>query len=345
MAVQFSIIVPIYNAEKTILRTLERIAALDFADYECILVNDGSTDQTAAIIKSFIAEQPQFRLETVVNGGPGHARNRGIELAQGDYLLFFDADDHPASSLLGRYHTLLKEEPDLDLIISSFVFSEVQETKVLREQPYLLADKRYHNQNDFLDDLYELMNRQFLYVVWNKCYRREIVQNHSIRFKNYRSCEDRLFNLDYFQYCQQVRLDSEVAYYYEFGSGEGLTNRYSPDKFATFKEFYKRTKEVSQDRNVDGTAALFLKGTVSTIFSILETTQLNANEKKRQIKAILQDPAVVEAKKIARTDSKGKQITKLLFALPRGIFYTGLKLGSIVEVKFPKVMGLLKQKY
>ena len=345
LAVQFSIIVPIYNAEKTIRRTLERIAELDFTDYECILVNDGSTDKTAEIIQSFVEEYPQFRMETVANGGPGHARNRGIELAEGEYLLFFDADDHPAPKLLRRYQALLQEDPKLDLIISSFVFSEIQGTRVLREQPYLLTDKQYQSQAEFLDDLYELMNQQFLYVVWNKCYRRDIIQKQVIRFKNYRSCEDRLFNLDYFQYCQSVRLNSEIAYYYEFGSGEGLTNRYAPEKFATFKEFYQRTKDVSQNRNVDGTAALFLKGTVSTIFSILETNQLSSKEKKDQINQILRDSSVLEAKKIARTDSRGKQITKMLFGLPNGIFYTGLKLGSVIEVKFPKVMGMLKQKY
>ncbi|MFY1067088.1 glycosyltransferase family 2 protein [Enterococcus sp. AD013-P3] len=345
MNIRYSIIVPVFNAEDTIDESLERIAKLQSDSYECIVVNDGSTDRTAAVVQSFVATHPHFSLISVENGGPGIARNHGITRAKGDYLLFFDADDFPSDKILSMYDRIIADEPTLDLIISSFEFIEIEDGKIINCRPYTVENSIYDSNETFVDDLYDLMNRQLMYVVWNKCYRTKIIRENEIRFRPYRSCEDRIFNLDYAQFCNKVVLNSQVAYHYNFDSKSGLTNRYSPEKFFTFTEFYKRAEQVSDGKNKDGLASLFLKGVISTCFSIMETTELSFGEKNRQIREIQKSDEVTAAKKVARKDSISKRLTKLFFYLPTVCFLFVIWWGSVIEVKTPKLMGFFKRVY
>lgn len=342
---QFSVIVPIFNAEKTITRTIQTLKKLKGASFEVLLVNDGSTDETEKIVSECIAADSRFYLLTKVNEGPGLARNYGIEHAKGDYLLFFDADDYPEASILHDYAMIIDAQPKLDLIISSFTFRTLDQGKIVDEKNYQAKEYQYDNNKEFLSDMYELMNQQLMYVVWNKCYRREIILTNKIRFKNYRSCEDRLFNLDYYNYCSHVVMNAKSEYIYEFEGGQGITNQYHQNKFATFKEFYQQSNVLTKNEAKSGMAALLLKGTTSVIFSILETDQLTKQQKKLEISTILNDASILEAKQIAVTDTTAKKITKILFNMPNPILMLVFKTGSFVETKMPGVMALLKRRY
>lgn len=342
---KFSIIIPVYNAEMTITKTIEVLKELDDLTFEVLLINDGSRDNTEKTIKDSIGDDERFLLFTKKNEGPGLARNYGIEHAKGDYLLFFDADDFPEKTILKDYSTVISDNLELDLIISSFTFRTLNQEKIVDEKKYLVDEHIYSSNKEFLADMYELMSKQLMYVVWNKCYRRDIIINHNIRFKNYRSCEDRIFNLDYYKYCSLVVMNPKIEYIYEFDGGQGITNQYNKDKFATFKEFYERGNAITNNENKEGMAALLLKGTTSVIFSILETEEINRKQKKIEINSILNDASIIEARKSAVTDTTAKKITKLLFNMPKPILMLVLSTGSFVETKLPRVMALLKIKY
>lgn len=344
-APKFSIIIPVYNAEMTITKTIDVLKELDDLTFEVLLINDGSRDNTEKVIKDSIGDDERFLLFTKKNEGPGLARNYGIEHSKGDYLLFFDADDYPEKTILKDYSGFISDNLKLDLIISSFTFRTLNQEKIVDEKKYLVDEYIYSSNKEFLSDMYELMSKQLMYVVWNKCYRRDIIINHNIRFKNYRSCEDRIFNLDYYKYCSLVVMNPKVEYIYEFDGGQGITNQYNKDKFATFKEFYERGNAITNNENIEGMAALLLKGTTSVIFSILETGEINRKQKKIEINSILNDASIIEAKKSAVTDTTAKKITKLLFNMPRPILMLVLRMGSFVETKLPRVMALLKRKY
>jgi CDP-glycerol glycerophosphotransferase len=90
---RISVVVPFYNNEDLLGDCLASIAAQTFADFEVIMVDDGSSDESAAVAQAQIAADPRFSLIQVPNGGPGYARNRGVERATGTYLSFVDADD------------------------------------------------------------------------------------------------------------------------------------------------------------------------------------------------------------------------------------------------------------
>ncbi|MBE8722315.1 glycosyltransferase family 2 protein [Sphingobacterium pedocola] len=88
-----SVIIPAYNAENTIIETLECVARQTYSDIETIVVNDGSTDRTSSIIEQFIIDKPHFSLYSKHNEGLAATRNYGFQFVKGEYLLFLDADD------------------------------------------------------------------------------------------------------------------------------------------------------------------------------------------------------------------------------------------------------------
>ncbi|MGM0167270.1 glycosyltransferase family 2 protein [Enterococcus sp. AZ186] len=342
---KFSIIIPIYNAETSITKTIKVLKEFDNANFEILLVNDGSTDSTEKVVNDSIGEDPRFHLFTKKNEGPGLARNYGIERARGDYLLFFDADDYPEKTILNDYALIISNNPRLDLIVSSFIFRTMNQEKVADEKEYLVTEHIYDDNEEFLTDMYELMNKQLMYVVWNKCYRRDLIIKNKIRFKDYRSCEDRIFNLDYYKHCSLVVMNPKVEYVYEFVGGQGITNQYNQEKFATFKEFYERGNAITNNEIREGMAALLLKGATSVIFSILETEKITRKQKKIEIDSILNDTSIVEAKQYAITDTTTKKITKLLFNMPRPLLLFVFNIGAFIETKMPGVMALLKRNY
>jgi glycosyltransferase involved in cell wall biosynthesis len=109
-----SIVIPAYNAATFLAECLESIFAQDHRPLEVIVVDDGSTDRTLAIAQAWV---PAVRVVHQANAGPAAARNRGIEMAGGEYLAFNDADDRWVPGRLARQLAILESRPDLDLVM------------------------------------------------------------------------------------------------------------------------------------------------------------------------------------------------------------------------------------
>lgn len=109
-----SIVVPVYNVEKYLPTTLESIQRQTFKNWECIVVNDGSTDNSGEICARFGAKDKRFKILNTPNGGVSTARNKALEVATGEYVAFVDSDDWVEDNFLETlYHTALKHEADV----------------------------------------------------------------------------------------------------------------------------------------------------------------------------------------------------------------------------------------
>lgn len=112
----FSVIVPMYNASKSIRLCLESILRQNFDDYEVIIINDGSTDDSESICRKVTNGHDNVFLYTFENGGVGKARRRGIQRARGDFLVFVDVDDFISPDLLKTLAGIIKLHGDVELI-------------------------------------------------------------------------------------------------------------------------------------------------------------------------------------------------------------------------------------
>ena len=114
-----SIVIPAYNAEKYIEKTLESVFNQIFTDYEIIVVDDGSTDNTPNILTKYGDKITYIRQRN--SGGPSSPRNRGIEIAKAEYIALFDSDDLMFEDKLRRQVNILDKNPEVSLVFSDFV--------------------------------------------------------------------------------------------------------------------------------------------------------------------------------------------------------------------------------
>ena len=136
----FSIIVPVYNSEKFIRKCLDSILAQTFNDFEVIIIDDGSTDNSSKIFETYSKEDSRIQIYHFENAGVSISRRRGISLAQGEYLVFVDSDDTIYPELLEQVSSTIKEFDNPDII---------------RYQCNLIGDAPYkdHNRYNFIDQL------------------------------------------------------------------------------------------------------------------------------------------------------------------------------------------------
>lgn len=113
---KFTIVVPAYNAEATLAETLDAVIAQTTTDWDCVVVDDGSTDGTLALARSFAARVPHMRVITQENRGTGGAYNAGVGAATGEWVTVCSADDVLLPGLLESVGRTVAQEPDADIV-------------------------------------------------------------------------------------------------------------------------------------------------------------------------------------------------------------------------------------
>ena len=177
----FSIILPIYNVEKYLSECIESILKQTFTDYEVILVDDGSTDQSGAICDEYVARNPQFQVIHKKNGGLSEARNFGIARAIGQYIICIDSDDYiiPKSFLSDIHQCATSSE--VDIIQYWFQkFMDGQAVNVPRSTP-LATLVHLKEEDEILSGL--VQKDAFTATAWSKAVRREILIRSGVEFK------------------------------------------------------------------------------------------------------------------------------------------------------------------
>ena len=116
-----SVIIPAFNCEKSIKLTVHSIVSSGLTDYEIVIVNDGSTDNTAAICNSLCAKYSFIKYSEQENSGVSAARNRGINIATGEYIMFFDADDTVQENGFSECIDIIKKEKT-DILVFVMLF-------------------------------------------------------------------------------------------------------------------------------------------------------------------------------------------------------------------------------
>lgn len=116
-----SVIIPLYNKEQIISTTLESVLSQDYDDFEVIVVNDGSTDRSAEIIRKI--NDPRIHLVEQENGGPSKARNTGVKYANGKWIVFLDADDELLPGTIRIFADYILKEPIADMLIGEVRFN------------------------------------------------------------------------------------------------------------------------------------------------------------------------------------------------------------------------------
>lgn len=215
---KISVIVPVYNAEKYIKRCLDSIIGQTYTNIEVIAVDDGSTDNSPAILSEYAKRDSRIMVFHQENLGVAEARNRGLIEATGDFVLFVDSDDYIMKNTC---------EVAIDAI------KNYQYDTVVFQYQIKYADGKSRIPLKFYNDKWDSGTEEalidFLYYgramgtgVWNKLYMRSIIKENNINFYKLKIGEDTIFNLDYVRHSKKWGLVNNILYSYCMNSDSAM---------------------------------------------------------------------------------------------------------------------------
>ncbi|MGV3026914.1 bifunctional glycosyltransferase/CDP-glycerol:glycerophosphate glycerophosphotransferase [Clostridium thermobutyricum] len=197
---KISIIIPVYNVEEYLKETFESLINQDMKDFEVILIDDGSTDRSFDILKEYSNKYEYIKVYKQNNSGPSKARNKGLSLAKGEYIIFMDSDDIlPFDSLSYRYN--LAKKLDLDIgIFASHRFDE---------------EKEWPMKTHFLSEGYKELDSDYDLILtlgpWNKIFKSSIIKD--LRFpEDIKYAEDQVFIMTSYMRANSIYASNKVVY-------------------------------------------------------------------------------------------------------------------------------------
>ena len=234
---RISVVVPVYNVEKYLDRCVRSVLSQSYAELELILVNDGSTDGSLRICEEYSRQDGRVRVLTIPNSGSAAARNRGMDVMTGEYLMFVDSDDWIEPGALEKALRTIRSTGD-DVVIFGVFSGDKPNVTAAEEIPcFDKADvlesilsgetSRYSNRGYYVDGL------------WSKIYRTGFVQNNHIRFpeKLIRG-QDSVFALYITELACSTSFNTFRFYHYE-KNADSICNTYSDKSVRIIPEILK----------------------------------------------------------------------------------------------------------
>ena len=234
----FTLILPCYKVAAYVERCVRSILTQDYTDYEIILVDDGSPDETPALCDRLAAEHSCIRVIHKENGGLSSARNAGMEVARGHYIWFIDSDDWIEPGALTLLHRACSDgEPEM------VKFSHIRVTDKSERALHNAPAGRYTGEERCNMLLQKALceTSRYCLSVWSHAYRRDFLENNQLTFVSERlvGSEDYLFNLQALFCVKHVQVLPDALYSYEMRQGS-LTQTYKSDLAQRYCELHRR---------------------------------------------------------------------------------------------------------
>lgn len=217
---KISIVVPVYNAASYITRCINSILGQTFTEFQAVLVNDGSTDDSAAIIKESIKDDPRFILINKENGGVSAARNTGLKHVTAEWVTFLDSDDWLGEKYFEALLAAAGQEAHIDMVLAGY--------RRVNNSGTVLYTKKFEQAIVAANDYPTLFNQYHLHdygYCWAKLFRKEILDRGDSWFNtNISLYEDTLFIFEYLKHTNKVCFMAGINYNY-LENQQSITNR------------------------------------------------------------------------------------------------------------------------
>ena len=257
-----SIIIPVYNTGNKLCRCLDSILAQSYQDYECIVVDDGSTDDSSTIIDEYAIRDTRFKVVHKENAGVSSARNYGLNIASGEWLVFIDSDDFLVPNHIASFMDAVTD--DVDLIMTGFRFLHPKKTT---EHGYNVGKyigiesiRKFISETDFLR----------FQVPWDRTYRNK----KNLFFDEKLSLgEDRLFCYQYLLNCNGIATNGKITYIHDGTDETTLSYRTYPSsmnrhRLSVFKSAISNLKQqLNMDRKKNTSLDLYLESVYTDLIN------------------------------------------------------------------------------
>lgn len=258
-----SIIIPAYNVEEYLEECVKSLLSQTYKNYEIIIIDDGSTDQTYRVARNLSSDNKRIKLLHQRNQGVSVARNIAMKNAEGEYFIFVDADDVVAPRYVETLVTYLKT---VDMVMVGFSSEKKDIITGLASKP--IYDKAVNVKEDIL------CGTHYDGYLWNKIFRRSIIEKYKLEFRrNIVVWEDLLFVLEYLNKCKMILIFDDKLYYYRKREGSAV-NSTSIEKYKSkyvIVEYIKNNELTNTIESKKRISLLYFE----TMFSYLNQIYLN----------------------------------------------------------------------
>lgn len=273
-----SVIVPVYKVENVLHYCIDSILNQTYKDFELILVDDGSPDNSGKICDEYAKKDNRIKVIHKENGGVSSARNCGIDAAKGKYICFVDSDDYPCINYLLDMVNMCTKFDGCDLLLGGFYV--VSDYKSNIEKKVLFTEDHNYSCVSRLDFV-RMYEKWVIQMPWNKLYKLKIIQTSKIRFDgNFSLGEDVLFNIDYLTNSNgNIAILNKPIYNYTRTGIESLDNKYYPDLKSLYDSIYERIFEFCDEFNLSNTD---IQHVYASYFYSIENVLKNTFSKKNK---------------------------------------------------------------
>ena len=332
--VSISIIMPVYNVENYVGKTIESVLNQSITDFEFFAIDDGSTDNSGQICEEYADHDSRIKVIHQQNQGSSAARNAGLELAQGKYVYFIDADDWIEGNMLSQMFSLA-ETDHCDLVVTGFKMEYfIKGKKVVYHTP--CPDIHYASLDDFKHEAYQYFNNSLLSLPWNKLFLREKIESNHIRFIKTK-WPDHHFCMDYLMDIHSVTFSSMCAYHWlRSRSGNATSLAYMDvNLFEKRLEHFNHILRVynawgvDDETSMDGISSYFVGRVFQCVQEISVNKRITAKERREKIRKIVNHPTVTEA--LRRAGSLSLKMKILVIPLKMKWVGASMLFGKVVS--------------
>lgn len=290
MKPKLSIIVPIYNGSLFVRDLLRAIKALNFEDYEVVIINDGSTDDTYDTLLKETSGDHRYTILNQKNQGVSIARNEGIKHAQGDWVFFLDADDYISKDYFDFLNNdKIKSDIDMySMIIINGIIDDYGLKKI--KWPKVIIS----NSSDILS--FATQNKVMKYV-WGKLYKRTFITSHNFQFEKFKIAEDFLFNIKLCLAGMSIKTIDSGFYYYKQNSSS-LTKSYNAENLLSRLAVIKRIDALLSEVNSKEQMVERLYMEFFLYQTLKHLNKVNGNDKKIIIQTIKENRTLLRISRI-----------------------------------------------
>lgn len=282
-----SAIIPVYNSEEFLEECVQSLINQTLKEIEIIFINDGSIDRSLEILKKYEVLDNRIIVINQENEGPSAARNKGIEIAKGEYISFIDSDDWIHKDMYKKMHSRAVAG-DLDLVICDMKIIEQDRETYLKGLEVDIQKLSYDEIKDNI--LNELLGNSGFNSMANKIFRTSIIKNNNLRLNiNIYYAEDWLFNIEFFKYVKKVFYINEAYYFYRRGH-ESSSSNYDNNTFERVGLWlYRKRKEYAKEYRKDEALAAndLFKVIIHCSISEYRRSDIDFKKKSKRVKEII----------------------------------------------------------
>lgn len=251
-----SVIIPVYNVEKYLPKCLDSVVGQTYKNLEIICINDGSPDNSSAILESYAEKDGRIKIIHQENTGLSGARNTGIESATGEYIVFLDSDDWMDAETI---ETAIKYSQNTDTVMWGYVreFPDKSIEKKIFDGDRSFNEKETRNLHRRLagltgEELRSPENTDALVTAWGKLYTAKFIKENGLQFVDTKiiGTEDLLFNMHYFCFTKRCFFIDKPFNHYRKDNETSLTRSYKSKLFSQWTELYSRIRKCIDENNL-----------------------------------------------------------------------------------------------